>query len=128
MPEFSAILAGLRNPLLGLVVATLFTAVIQSSAASVGILQALALTGSLTYEMVIPMVMGLNIGTWRHLADFQHWDKLQGQAGGGHPLFHQGHWYCYLPAVVPVDTSVLQLDFIHIAVTPWNIAMVPYHL
>lgn len=63
MPEFSAILAGLRNPLLGLVVATLFTAVIQSSAASVGILQALALTGSLTYEMVIPMVMGLNIGT-----------------------------------------------------------------
>ncbi|MFR3992302.1 MAG: hypothetical protein ACLTY5_07180 [Angelakisella sp.] len=48
MPEFSAILAGLRNPLLGLVVATLFTAVIQSSAASVGILQALALTGSLT--------------------------------------------------------------------------------
>ena len=63
MPEFTAILAGLQNPLLGLVVATLFTAIIQSSAASVGILQALALTGGLTYQMVIPMVMGLNIGT-----------------------------------------------------------------
>ena len=50
MPEFSAILAGLRNPLLGLVVATLFTAVIQSSAASVGILQALALTGSIPIQ------------------------------------------------------------------------------
>ena len=49
MPEFSAILAGLRNPLLGLVVATLFTAVIQSSAASVGILQALSATGVITY-------------------------------------------------------------------------------
>ena len=47
MPEFTAILAGLQNPLLGLVVATLFTAIIQSSAASVGILQALALTGGL---------------------------------------------------------------------------------
>ena len=43
--------------------AAFFTGVIQSSAASVGILQALALTGSITYEMAIPIIMGQNIGT-----------------------------------------------------------------
>lgn len=48
---------------LGVVVGALFTGLIQSSAASVGILQALSLTGSITYAMAIPIVMGQNIGT-----------------------------------------------------------------
>lgn len=63
MPEFSSILTAFRNPLLGVVVGAVFTGVIQSSAASVGILQALALTGSVSYGMAIPIIMGQNIGT-----------------------------------------------------------------
>ena len=63
MPEFSQILTAFRNPLLGVLVGAVFTGVIQSSAASVGILQALALTGSITYCMAIPIIMGQNIGT-----------------------------------------------------------------
>lgn len=63
MPQFSNLLIQFNNPLFGILLAVLFTAIIQSSAASIGILQALSLTGSLTYGMVIPMVMGLNIGT-----------------------------------------------------------------
>ena len=63
MPEFSQILTAFRNPLLGVLVGAVFTGVIQSSAASVGILQALALTGSITYGMAIPIIMGQNIGT-----------------------------------------------------------------
>ena len=63
MPEFGALLVKFTNPLLGILVGTLFTALIQSSAASVGILQALSLTGSVTWGMAIPSVMGQNIGT-----------------------------------------------------------------
>ena len=63
MPEFGELLVKFTNPLIGVVVGALFTALIQSSAASVGILQALAMTGSITYGMAIPIIMGQNIGT-----------------------------------------------------------------
>jgi len=63
LPEFSSMLTAFNNPFLGVVVGAVFTGVIQSSAASVGILQALALTGSITYGMAIPIIMGQNIGT-----------------------------------------------------------------
>ena len=63
MPGFSDLLTAFNNPLLGVLVGAVFTGVIQSSAASVGILQALALTGSITYGMAIPIIMGQNIGT-----------------------------------------------------------------
>ncbi len=62
-PEFGELLVKFNNPIIGVLIGTLVTAVIQSSAASIGILQALALTGSVTYGMAIPIVMGQNIGT-----------------------------------------------------------------
>lgn len=52
-----------QNPILGVVVGAVLTGIIQSSAASVGILQALSLTGGITYGMAIPIIMGQNIGT-----------------------------------------------------------------
>ena len=63
VPEFTNILLLFKNPLMGVLVGALLTAVIQSSSASVGILQALSLTGCFTYSTVIPIVMGQNIGT-----------------------------------------------------------------
>ena len=63
MPQFSAILTAFTNPILGVVVGAVFTGVIQSSAASVAILQALSLTGGITYGMALPIIMGQNIGT-----------------------------------------------------------------
>lgn len=63
MPEFEMLLVKFQNPIVGVLVGTLFTGVIQSSAASIGILQALSLTGGITYGMAIPIVMGQNIGT-----------------------------------------------------------------
>jgi len=63
MPEFASILTAFNNPLLGVLVGAVFTGIIQSSAASVGILQALAMTGAVTYGMAIPIIMGQNIGT-----------------------------------------------------------------
>lgn len=63
MPEFSSILVAFKNPILGVLAGAVFTGVIQSSAASVGILQALSLTGSISYNIAIPIIMGQNIGT-----------------------------------------------------------------
>ncbi len=63
MPQFAQLLTAFNNPLIGVLAGTLITGIIQSSSASVGILQALALTGSITYGMAIPIIMGQNIGT-----------------------------------------------------------------
>jgi len=63
VPEFVDALTAFRNPFFGVLIGTLFTAIIQSSAASVGVLQALSLTGHITYGVAIPIIMGQNIGT-----------------------------------------------------------------
>ena len=63
MPEFTSMLTAFTNPLLGILTGLVLTAIIQSSSASVGILQALSLTGSISYGMAIPIIMGQNIGT-----------------------------------------------------------------
>lgn len=63
MPQFTSILTAFQNPILGVIVGAIVTAVIQSSAASIGILQALSMVGGLTYSMAIPIIMGQNIGT-----------------------------------------------------------------
>ena len=63
MPEFTSILTAFSNPLFGVVIGAVFTGVIQSSAASVGVLQALSLTGHISYGVAIPIIMGQNIGT-----------------------------------------------------------------
>ncbi len=52
-----------HNPFLGVLAGAVLTAIIQSSSASVGILQALSVTGAFTYGSVIPIIMGQNIGT-----------------------------------------------------------------
>ena len=63
MPVFQDILVMFRNPLMGVLLGAVVTGVIQSSAASVGILQSLSMTGSITFGMAIPIIMGQNIGT-----------------------------------------------------------------
>lgn len=63
VPEFANILVMFKNPILGVIAGAALTAVIQSSSASVGILQALSVTGVFTYGSVIPIIMGQNIGT-----------------------------------------------------------------
>lgn len=52
-----------KNPILGVLAGAILTAIIQSSSASVGILQALAVTGAVSYGAAIPIIMGQNIGT-----------------------------------------------------------------
>ena len=63
IPEFQQLFILFKNPILGVLVGAILTGIIQSSSASVGILQALSSTGAVTYGAAIPIIMGQNIGT-----------------------------------------------------------------
>lgn len=63
VPEFRNLLLKFSNPFLGMLVGLVFTAVIQSSSASIGVLQALCMSGAVSYATAIPIIMGQNIGT-----------------------------------------------------------------
>lgn len=63
LPEFTNILLVFSNPVLGMLVGLVITAIIQSSGASIGILQALCLSGAVSYSTAIPIIMGQNVGT-----------------------------------------------------------------
>ncbi len=63
VPEFTDVLTMFSNPIFGMLAGALLTAIIQSSSASVGILQALCATGAVTFGSAIPIIMGQNIGT-----------------------------------------------------------------
>ncbi len=62
-PSFTNIMTAFSNPVLGMIVGAVITAIIQSSSASVGILQALCATGAVHYSVALPIIMGQNIGT-----------------------------------------------------------------
>lgn len=62
-PEFHKILTVFDNPLVGVLAGTVLTAIVQSSSASIGILQALSVTGGFSFGMAIPIILGQNIGT-----------------------------------------------------------------
>ena len=63
IPQFTSLMTAFTNPILGVLVGAVLTAIIQSSSASVGILQALSMTGTISYAAAIPIIMGQNIGT-----------------------------------------------------------------
>ncbi len=63
VPAFQNLFIMFKNPILGVIAGAILTAIIQSSSASVGILQALAMTGAVSYGAAIPIIMGQNIGT-----------------------------------------------------------------
>lgn len=63
MPEFTSILTMFENPLFGILTGAILTGIIQSSSASVGILQALSMTGVIKFSVALPIIMGQNIGT-----------------------------------------------------------------
>lgn len=63
IPQFQQLFVIFKNPILGVLVGTVLTAIIQSSSASIGILQALSATGQITLGAAIPIIMGQNIGT-----------------------------------------------------------------
>ena len=61
-PWFTELLTSMRNPILGIIVGIFFTALLQSASAAVGILQALSVTGAMTFEAIFPLILGVTVG------------------------------------------------------------------
>lgn len=124
MPEFSSILTAFTNPILGVIVGALFTGVIQSSAASVGILQALSLTGSISYSMAIPIIMGQNIGTCvTALLSSIGVNKNARRVSAVHISFNVIGTVVCLVAFYTAN-AVLKFDFVNAAISPVGVAFV----
>ncbi|MGN0578400.1 MAG: Na/Pi cotransporter family protein [Ruminiclostridium sp.] len=125
VPEFTEILLFFSNPILGVLVGLVLTAIIQSSSASVGILQALSITGRVSYATAIPIIMGQHIGTCiTALISSFGANKNAKRAAVVHLLFNViGTVLCigiYLIVTAAVDLS----ELIESPVTPLSVAVI----
>lgn len=123
MPEFTHILTAFSNPVLAVLVGAVFTGIIQSSAASVGILQALSMTGGVTYGMALPIIMGQNIGTCvTALISSIGVSKNAKKVAAVHLSFNIiGTLICLIPFCI-LD-AVFDFSFMHMAINPFMIAV-----
>ncbi len=124
MPAFTSVMTAFTNPILGVIVGTVVTAVIQSSAASIGILQALSMVGGLTYGMAVPIVMGQNIGTCisAMLSSIGVSTNAK-RVAAVHVLFNVlGVIICL--GAFQLGNAIFKFDFVTKSISPFGIAMV----
>lgn len=123
MPEFVNILTFFSNPIMGVLVGLAFTAIIQSSSASVGVLQALSMTGAITYGAAIPIIMGQNIGTCvSSLLASMGTSKNAKRVAMVHILFNVIGSVICLTAWLIAD-GIIKFTFTDAVVEPFNIAV-----
>ena len=124
MPEFASILTAFRNPLLSVAVGAVFTGIIQSSAASVAILQALSMTGGITYGIAIPIIMGQNIGTCvTAIISSIGVSRNAKKVAVVHFTFNVlGTLICLIPFCI--GNMIFRWAFVETAITPFMIAIV----
>ncbi|MBR3755125.1 MAG: Na/Pi cotransporter family protein [Clostridia bacterium] len=122
--SFQRILVLFTNPVLGVIMGTVVTAVVQSSSASVGILQALTLTGSISYMTSIPIIMGQNIGTCvSAIISCAGANKNAKRAAFIHLYFNVIATVVELTAFY-IITSLVDIPILDTAATPFGIAVV----
>lgn len=124
VPEFTNLLLKFSNPLLGVIAGALLTAVIQSSSASVGILQALCLTGAVPFSAAIPIIMGQNIGTCiTAILSAIGAKKNAKRAAAVHLYFNLIGTVIFMTAFYLIN-AVVGFSFFHQAATPAGIAII----
>ena len=124
MPQFREIISVLSNPLVGVLAGTVITAVIQSSSASIGILQALATTGKISFGTAIPVIMGQNIGTCiSAILSCIGASKNAKRAAMIHLAFNVISTLVVLPIYYLVY-ALFDMSFAGLAVTSWQIALI----
>jgi len=124
MPKFTNLLVAFQNPILGVVAGALFTALIQSSSASVGVLQVISMTGTLTFGSAIPIIMGQNIGTCVSalIASFGT-NKNARRVAVVHVLFNTiGAVVCLIGWTIA--NTFVNFAFAHEAINPFYIAVI----
>ena len=124
VPEFTNLLLKFSNPLLGVLAGALLTAVIQSSSASVGILQALCLTGAVPFSAAIPIIMGQNIGTCiTAILSAIGAKKNAKRAAAVHLYFNLIGTVIFM-TVFYIINAIVGFSFFHKAATPAGIAII----
>ena len=124
VPEFTNLLLKFSNPLLGVLAGALLTAVIQSSSASVGILQALCLTGAVPFSAAIPIIMGQNIGTCiTAILSAIGAKKNAKRAAAVHLYFNLIGTVIFMTVFYIINT-IVGFSFFHQAATPAGIAII----
>ena len=122
--EFTNLLLKFSNPLLGVIAGALLTAVIQSSSASVGILQALCLTGAVPFSAAIPIIMGQNIGTCiTAILSAIGAKKNAKRAAAVHLYFNLIGTVIFMTVFYLIN-AVVGFSFFHQAATPAGIAVI----
>ncbi|MBO5859716.1 MAG: Na/Pi cotransporter family protein [Clostridia bacterium] len=123
-PKFAEIMVMFTNPLLGLLVGLGLTAVVQSSSATVGILQALSMTGGISFGMAIPIIMGQNIGTCiTALISSIGVSKHAKRVSAVHVYFNLIGTTIWLSLYLILD-AILNFAFTDTAIDPMGIALV----
>ena len=124
VPQFQHILTMFSNPILGVLAGAVLTGIIQSSSASVGILQALASTGAVSYGSAIPIIMGQNIGTCvTALISCIGASKNAKRAAMVHLYFNIIGTVLFLVLFYAAN-AIFNFAFVSDSVTPFNIAIV----
>ena len=123
VPQFKNMMTAFSNPILGLIAGIVITMVIQSSSASVGILQALSLSGSVTWGVAIPIIFGQNIGTCISaiLASIGVSTNAR-RVAGVHIIFNILGVCIYLPILLCIKTF-FNLKFFNTNINPFGIAI-----
>ena len=122
VPAFHQILLWFTNPILGVLAGAAVTAVIQSSSAAVGILQALAATGQVTYGAAVPIIMGQNIGTCvTAMLSSVGTNRAAHRAATVHLCFNVIGTAVWL-TVFQLGKLLLPMPWLHESVTAWGIA------
>ena len=121
---FKSILTMFENPILGILAGLILTAIVQSSSASVGILQSLTVTGAITYGAAIPIVMGQNIGTCvTALLSCLGASKNAKRAALAHLYFNVIGVVFWMTAY-SILNAIFQFAFASFAIDMWGIALV----
>lgn len=123
IPQFKNMMIAFSNPILGLIAGIVITMIIQSSSASVGILQALSLSGSVTWGAAIPIILGQNIGTCISaiLASIGVNTNAK-RVAGVHIIFNILGVGIYLPILLLIQTF-FNLKFFNTNINPFGIAV-----
>ena len=124
IPAFQNLFLMFKNPILGVLVGAILTAIIQSSSASVGILQALSVTGQVSYGAAVPIIMGQNIGTCvTALISSIGVSRNAKKVAVVHLSFNIiGTLMCLVP--FSIGNMIFKWAFIDTAITPFMIAIV----
>lgn len=124
MPEFTQVMIAFTNPILGFIVGLIITIIIQSSSASVGILQALTLVGGVSWGVAIPIILGQNVGTCiSAVLSSIGVNTNAKRVAAVHVIFNVLGVLIFLPAVIILN-SLFNFAFLETDISPVGVAIV----